>query len=81
MRTTAPEPSAYACQQLDEIAACGYSVRVMALSAEGSMLVLVEGESSVLIADRPSATREQLAGQVFIMCERPSSSDRFVRLH
>jgi hypothetical protein len=82
MTTPAPQPSAYARERLAELTAAGYSVEVLAVTAQGTVLVLMDGEIPMFIAHDADTPRAELAGQTFIVCERAEQSfQRFLRSH
>jgi len=70
----APEPSDYARERLAELTAAGYATEVLAVTAQGALLVLMEGETPMFIAHDADTPRAELAGQTFIVCERATPS-------
>jgi hypothetical protein len=74
--TPAPEPSAYARERLDELVSCGLSVEVLAVTEQGTVLALMDGETPVFIAHADDTPRAELSRQTFIVCERAEQSFR-----
>jgi hypothetical protein len=80
MTTPAPQPSSYARECLAEIAACGHSFEVLAVTQQGTVLALIDDSAPLFIAHAADTPRSELTRQTFIVCERAAQSfQRFLR--
>jgi hypothetical protein len=77
---TALEPSTYARERLAEIIGCGHAVEVLAVTEQGTLLVLMDDEWPLFIAHAQHTPRSELSRQVFVVCAHAAQSfNRFLR--
>lgn len=82
MTTPAPEPSRYARTRLAELTAACDAIEVLAVTEQGALLVLVEGETPVFITHAEDAGRERLSRQTFTVCEHAAQTfELFLRAY